>query len=66
MDIEINGRSGWTRLYSALAIETSLTLRIVFGLPLRQAEGFVGSLLCMCSSSELRDQGQYTTDPNLG
>lgn len=32
-------------LYSGLAIETSLTLRVVFGLPLRQTEGFVGSLL---------------------
>src|SRR5690349_11593102 len=31
--------------YSALAIETSLTLRVVFDLALRQTEGLVGSLL---------------------
>ena len=30
-----------------LAIETVLTLRLVFHLPLRQAEGFVHSLLAM-------------------
>jgi hypothetical protein len=38
---------GGPRIYSDLAIETSLTLRTVFGLPLRQTEGFVGSLLRM-------------------
>src|SRR5689334_16292738 len=31
--------------YSALAIETSLTLRVVFDLALRQTEGLVGSIL---------------------
>lgn len=31
--------------YSALAIETSVTLRIVFHLALRQTEGLVGSIL---------------------
>jgi hypothetical protein len=30
--------------YSALAIETALTLRVVFDLPLRQTEGLVGSI----------------------
>ena len=42
------GAPGGPRLYSDLvlvAIETSLTLRTVFGLPLRQTEGLVGSLL---------------------
>ncbi len=39
------GAPGGPRLYSDLAIETSLTLKTVFGLPLRQTEGFVGSLL---------------------
>ncbi len=39
------GARGGPRLYSDLAIETSLTLRTVFALPLRQTEGFVGSLL---------------------
>ena len=33
------------RGYSDFAIETALTLRILFRLPLRQTEGFVGSLL---------------------
>jgi len=37
-------RGGQPR-YSDLAIETALTLRILFRLPLRQTEGFVGSLL---------------------
>ncbi len=41
------GARGGQRLYSDLAIESSLTLRTVFGLPLRQTEGFVGSLLRM-------------------
>ena len=40
-----NGRCGGQQRYSDLAIETALTLRVVFHLPLRQAEGFVGSLL---------------------
>ncbi len=40
-----NGRRGGQRLYSNLAIFTALTLRVVFHLPLRQTEGFVGSLL---------------------
>jgi len=31
--------------YSPLAIETSLTLRVVFDLALRQTEGLVGSIL---------------------
>ncbi|MFT5154758.1 MAG: hypothetical protein ACI841_004766, partial [Planctomycetota bacterium] len=36
---------GAPRRYSDLAIETALTLRLVFRLPLRQAEGFLRSLL---------------------
>ena len=36
---------GAQRRYSDLAIETALTLGILFRLPLRQTEGFVGSLL---------------------
>jgi len=39
------GARGGPRLRSDLAIETGLRLRTVFGLPLCQAEGFVGSLL---------------------
>ena len=38
-------KRGAQRLYSDLAIETALTLGLVFRLPLRQTEGFVGSLL---------------------
>ncbi len=44
---------GGPRLYSALAIETALTLRTVFGLPLRQTEGFLGSLLRMLGLDHL-------------
>ena len=40
-----SGKRGGQRQYSDLAIETSLTLRAVFGLPLRQTQGFVRSLL---------------------
>ena len=46
-------RPGGPRLYSDLAIETSLTLRSVFGLPLRQTEGFVGSLLGLLGHGDL-------------
>src|ERR1700745_1683767 len=31
--------------YSALAITTALTLRVVFGLALRQTEGLIGSII---------------------
>ncbi|MCP3914709.1 MAG: IS5/IS1182 family transposase, partial [bacterium] len=37
-----NGKRGGQRRYSDLAIETALTLRLVFHLPLRQTEGFLG------------------------
>ena len=47
------GARGGQRLYSDLAIERSLTLRTVFGLPLRQTEGFVGSLLSMLGPDHL-------------
>ncbi len=40
-----NGRRGGQPRYSNLAIVTALTLRTVFRLPLRQAEGFLDSLL---------------------
>ena len=40
-----SGRPGGQRRYSDLAIVTALTLRTVFGLALRQTEGFVGSLI---------------------
>ena len=39
-----SGRRGGQRRYSDLAIETALTLRLVYHLPLRQAEGFLHAL----------------------
>ena len=45
------GKPGRQRLYSELAIETILTLRFVFKLPLRQVEGFVNSLFSMMGLS---------------
>ena len=38
---------GGQRRYSDLAIETALTLRLIYHLPLRQAEGFLTSLFAM-------------------
>jgi IS5 family transposase len=38
---------GGQRRYSDLAIETGLSLRLLFHLPLRQAEGFLNSLFAM-------------------
>ena len=45
MDTTKNGLRGGQRRYSNLAVRTALTLRVVFGLPLRQTEGFLDSLL---------------------
>ena len=42
-----SGRRGAQRKFSDRAIETALTLRLVFGLPLRQAEGFLRSVLSL-------------------
>jgi transposase len=42
-----SGRRGGQQKFSDLAIETTLTLRLVFGLPLRQAEGFLRSVLSL-------------------
>ena len=39
-----SGLQGGQRKFSDLAIETALTLRLIFGLPLRQAEGYLRSL----------------------
>ena len=38
------GTRGGQRKYSDVAIETALTLRLIFHLPLRQAEGFLISM----------------------
>lgn len=40
-----SGKRGAQQRYSDLSIEICLTLRVVFGLPLRQTQGFVRSLL---------------------
>ncbi len=40
-------KRGGQRKYSDVAIETALALRLVFNLPLRQAEGFLRSLLVL-------------------
>src|SRR6188768_3758355 len=40
-----SGRPGGQQRFSDLAIETALTLRLVFRLRLRQTEGFVRSIL---------------------
>ena len=39
-----SGRRGGQRGYSDLAIETALTLRLLYHLPLRQTEGFLHAL----------------------
>jgi hypothetical protein len=41
------GRRGAQKKYSDHAIETALTLRLRFKLPLRQAEGFLRSVLSL-------------------
>ena len=45
-----SGRRGGQRRYSDLAIETALTLRLLYHLPLRQAEGFLHALFAMIRS----------------
>ena len=39
------GTRGAQPIYSDIAIETALTLRVIFHLPLRQTEGFLGSIV---------------------
>src|ERR671916_2289308 len=39
------GKRGAQPVYSDVAIETALSLRLLFRLPLRQTEGFLGSVL---------------------
>jgi Transposase DDE domain len=40
-----SGKRGAQPIYADIAIETALTLSLLFRLPLRQAEGFLGSVL---------------------
>jgi hypothetical protein len=42
-----SGRRGGQRRYSDLAVETALTLRLIYHLPLRQAEGFLHALFAL-------------------
>ena len=44
-----NGKRGGQSVYSDIAIETSLSLRLLFRLPLRQTEGFLGSIFRLMS-----------------
>ena len=39
-----DGRRGGQQKYSDMAIQTALTLRLIFHLPLRQTEGFLSSI----------------------
>ena len=42
-----SGKPGGQRTYADIAIEAALTIRMIFHLPLRQTEGFLGSLVRM-------------------
>ena len=42
---EPSGRRGGQTVYSDAAIQACLTIKVLFGLPLRQTTGFVASLL---------------------
>ena len=55
-----SGRRGGQRRYSDLAIETALTLRLLYHLPLRQAEGFLHALFGMMRL-DLSAPDDYTT-----
>ena len=45
--VQAEGKPGGQRLYSDVAIEAALTIRMVFQLPLRQTEGFLRCLAQM-------------------
>ena len=54
-----SGRPGGQKRFSDVAIETALVLRLVFGLPLRQTEGFVRSVLALVGAD--LDASDHTT-----
>ena len=54
-----SGRHGGQKRFSDVAIETALILRLVFGLPLRQTEGFVRSVLALMGAD--LDAPDHTT-----
>jgi Transposase DDE domain len=47
----MTGKRGAQPVYSDLAIETALTFRLLFRLPLRQTEGFLCSILTLMGVS---------------
>ena len=53
------------RKYSDLAIVTTLTLRTVFRLPLRQTEGFVSSLIALMGLEILGDGEWQAHKPKI-
>ena len=55
----LSGRPGGPRKFSDHAIETALTLRLVFRLPLRQTEGFLRSVLTLLATG--LDAPDHTT-----
>ena len=59
-----SGRRGGQRKFSDHAIETALTLRLVFRLPLRQTEGFLRSVLSVMRVD--LDAPDHTTLSRLG
>ena len=59
-----NGLRGGQRRYSNLAVRTALTLRVVFGLPLRQTEGFLDSLLSLMSRDLKAPDHPLAPEPN--
>ena len=54
-----SGRPGGQQRFSDLAIETALSLRLVFRLPLRQTEGFLRSVLALMRAN--LDAPDHTT-----
>jgi len=47
----MTGQRGAQPIYADIAIETALALRLLFHLPLRQTEGFLGSVLSLMDVS---------------
>ena len=54
-----SGRPGGQKRFSDVTIETALVLRLVFGFPLRQTEGFVRSVLALMGAD--LDAPDHTT-----
>lgn len=71
---EKTGRRGASNKYSDLAIKTMLTIKLLYRLPGRQAQGFLESIFEMIKinlsvpdhSTLSRRQGKLRVDQNLG